>query len=181
MFDRDYNFKGVHANIVTQLTTEIDSETKFKFFERNIDVLILAPIVGFLYGKTSKRDESGQITVDNIKKINFDQMNRESYNLNFNYQIIMLLHDKEKLSIEERLDRAFRYAKGTAEKEECYKIFESYVLGGIEVLKEKLLDNASSVDDYINNIYLFLSDYNDRYNKTISENEILDLCTNSNI
>ena len=50
MFERDYNFKGKHANIVTQLTTEIDSDTKFKLFERNIDVLIIAPIVGYLYG-----------------------------------------------------------------------------------------------------------------------------------
>ena len=71
MFDRDYNFKGIHANIVTQLTAEIDSESKFKLFERNIDVLILAPIVGFLYGRMADRDESGQVTVDNVKKINF--------------------------------------------------------------------------------------------------------------
>lgn len=177
MFDRDYNFKGLHANIVTQLTTEIDSETKFKLFDRNIDVLILAPIVGFLYGRMSKKDESGQVTVDNVKKINFDQMNRESHTLNFNYELIMLLHEKDKLPIEERLDRAFRYAKGTPEKEECNKIYESYVLGGIEILKEKLLDNASNIDDYINNIYNFLSDYNERYNNVISENEILDLCT----
>lgn len=49
-----------------------------------------------------------------------------------------------------------------------------------ESLIEKLLNNASSVDDYINNIYLFLSDYNERYNKTILESEILDLCTNNN-
>ena len=180
MFDRDYNFRGKHANIVTQLTAEIDSDSKFKLFERNIDVLILAPIVGFLYGRMADRDESGQVTVDNIKKINFDQINRESYTLNYNYELIMLLHDKDKLVIEERLDRAFRYAKGSNEKAECYKIFEKYVLGGIEVLKEKLLDNdnPTSVDDYINNIYYFLQDYNDRYNNAISENEILDLCIN---
>ena len=104
-------------------------------------------------------------------------MNRESHTLNFNYELIMLLHEKDKLPIEERLDRAFRYAKGTPEKEECNKIYESYVLGGIEILKEKLLDNASNIDDYINNIYNFLSDYNERYNNVISENEILDLCT----
>ena len=47
--------------------------------------------------------------------------------------------------------------------------------------QEKLLDNdnPTSVDDYINNIYYFLQDYNDRYNNVISENEILDLCINS--
>ena len=120
MFERDYNFKGKHANIVTQLTTEIDSDTKFKLFERNIDVLIIAPIVGYLYGKMSKRDDEGPAT-DNVKKINFDQMNRESKTLNFNYELIMLLHNKDKLSIEDRLDNAFRYNSGTEEKEECNK------------------------------------------------------------
>lgn len=177
MFERDYNFKGKHANIVTQLTAEIDSDTKFKLFERNIDVLIIAPIVGYLYGKMSKRDDDGTIT-DNIKKINFDQMNRESTALNFNFELIMLLHNKEKLSIEDRLNNAFRYSSGTKEKEECDKIFEQYVLGGIEILEEKLLKDASSVDDYINNIYNFVCEYNDRYNKLISEEEILDLCVN---
>lgn len=178
MLDRDYNFKGRHANIVTQLTTEIDTDTKFKLFERNIDVLIIAPIVGFLYGRMSKRDDESQAT-DNVKKINFDQMNRESKTLNFNYELIMLLHNREKLSIEDRLDSAFRYNSGTAEKEECYKIFEQYVLGGIDVLWEKLLKDASSVDDYINNIYNFISEYDERYNKKISEEDILELCINN--
>ena len=56
MFERDYNFKGIHANIVTQLTTEIDNESKFKFFDRNVDVFIIAPIVGLLYGRVANRD-----------------------------------------------------------------------------------------------------------------------------
>lgn len=181
MFDRDYTFKGRHANIVTQLTAEIDTNTKFKIFDRNIDVFIIAPIVGYLYGRESERDESGKVTVDNIKKINFDQMNRESYTLNFNYELIMLLHEKDTLPIEERLDRAFRYAKGTSEKAGCDKIYEKYILGGIDVLKEKLLDNATTVDDYIMNIYNFLIEYDERYNTTITENEILDLCTNAEL
>ena len=152
MFERDYTFRGKHANIVTQLTTEIDSETKFKLFERNIDVLILAPIVGFLYGRKANRDDSGN-NPDNVKKINFDQMSRESSTLNYNYQLIMLLEDKDNLDIETRLNRAFRYSKDDPKKEECSKIFEQYVLGGIEVLEEKLLNNALTVDEYINNIY----------------------------
>lgn len=182
MFDKDYNFKGLHANIITKLTTEIDSETKFKLFERNIDVLILAPIVGFLYGRMADKDDTGQITVDNIKKINFDQLNRESYTLNFNYELIMLLHDKDRLTIEKRLDRAFRYTKDSEESQECDTIFEKYVLGGIEVLNEKLLEkgNPISIDDYITNIYYFIQEYDERYNKMISEDEILDLCVRNN-
>ena len=179
MFERDYNFKGKHANIVTKLTTEIDTDTKFKLFERNIDVFIIAPIIGYLYGKRVKRDDDGPAT-DNVKKINFDQMNRESKTLNFNYELIMLLHKKDELSIEERLDNAFRYNSDSEERNKCDRIFEEYVLGGIEVLEEKLLKDASEIDDYINNIYDFISEYNDRYNKSISEEEILDLCIKNN-
>ena len=174
MFENDYVFKGKHANMVTRLTSEIDSETKFKLFDRNVDVLIIAPIVGFLYGRTARRDESVQ--TDNVKKINYQQMSNESDNLKFNYQLIMLLHDKDKTAIEQRLNRAFRYTKDSPEIEECYKIYEQYILGGIEVLDEKLLVDATNVDDYINNIYNFINDYNDRYNKTISEEDILKLC-----
>lgn len=177
MFDNDYVFKGKHANIVTRLTSEIDSETKFKLFERNVDVLIIAPIVGYLYGRTSSKDDSVQS--DNVKKINYQQMSNESEKLKFNYELIMLLYDKNKLSIEQRLDRAFRYTKDSPEIEECYKIYEQYILGGIEVLDEKLLVDATSVDDYINNIYDFINDYNARYNKTISEDDILKLCMNN--
>ena len=92
----------------------------------------------------------------------------------------MLLYEKDKTTIDQRLDRAFRYAKGTKEKDECYEIFEKFVLGGIEVLKEKLIDNATSVDDYINNIYNFIMEYNERYSDIISDNDILDMCTNYN-
>lgn len=176
IFDRDYNFKGKHANIVTKLTSEIDGETKFKFFERNIDVLILSPIVGLLYGRMAQKDDSGEVTSDNVKKINFDQMNRESINLNFDYQLIMLLHDKENTSIETRLDRAFRFSNESPEKKECDDIFESYMLGGIEVLEEKLLQNATSVDDYIENMHSFIVEYYERYNNTITEEDILNLC-----
>ena len=178
MLSRDYNFKGKHANIVTNLTTELDGNTKFKFFERNIDVLILAPLVGFLYGHTAERDDSG--ATDNIKKINFDQMNREAITLNFNYELIMILNEKEKIPIEERLNLAFRNYKNPEEKAKADKLFESFLLGGIEILEEKLLSDANSVDDYIVNIYNIITDYNDRYSKTISENDLLDLCINNN-
>ena len=174
MFENDYVFKGKHANMVTRLTSEIDSETKFKLFDRNVDVLIIAPIVGFLYGRTARRDESVQ--TDNVKKINYQQMSNEADNLKFNYQLIMLLHNKDEIAIEQRLNRAFRYTKDSPEIEECYKIYEQYILGGIEVLDEKLLVDATNVDDYINNIYNFINYYNDRYNKTISDEELLKLC-----
>ncbi|MDD4375560.1 MAG: hypothetical protein PHR25_02145 [Clostridia bacterium] len=171
---REYQFRGKHADIVTQLTSEIDSQTKFKLFERNIDVYILAPIVGFIFGKQSKIDNT---TTENIKKINFDQLDREEGVLNYNFSLIMLLHDKDKIGIEERLNRAFRYGSKDEERKELNDIYESYVLGGIEVLKEKLLENAINPDDYINNLYNFIDEHNTRYHEGIKEEDILDLCS----
>lgn len=50
----------------------------------------------------------------------------------------------------------------------------------IDKLIEKLLKDATTIDDYINNIYNFISEYNDRYNKEISEEDILEMCMSSN-
>ena len=176
MFNKEYQFKGKHAEIVALLTSELDTKTKFKLFERNIDAFILAPIVGFMYGRRSQVDNSGQVKLDSIKKINFQQLNNESDTLNFYYRLVMLLHDKDKIDIEERLNRAFKYDSKSEEGKNCFDIFDSYILGGIDVMKEKLLDNATTPDDYINNLYKFIEEYNTRYNDKISEEEILELC-----
>ena len=76
----------------------------------------------------------------------------------------MLATQKEKFSINERVNKAFNgEAQGTAEED--FKIFEKYLLGGIDVLYEKLIeqDNPSSEDDYISNLSNFLSEIHDRY------------------
>lgn len=171
---REYQFKGKHADIVTRLTSELDTQTKFKLFERNIDVYILAPIVGFVFGRQALVDNTNH--TENIKKINFDQLDREQEVLSYNFSLLMLLHDKDTVAIEERLNRAFRYSARDEEIKELNDIYESYVLGGIEVLEEKLLDNAINPDDYINNLYKFIDDHNTRYHEGIKEEDILDLC-----
>ena len=173
----DYVFKGKHGSIVTQLVTEINSDNiKFRFFKRNIDIYLLAPVVGYLYGRMAERDNSPDNLQDNVKKINYQQMATNFQTIKFNYSLIMLLHEKDHIEIEKRLDRAFRYTEKDPEAGECDEIFEKYLLGGVEVLKEKLLDNASTIDEYISNMYNFVTDYNERYNLEMNDKEILDLC-----
>lgn len=46
MFDKEYSFKGSHAEKVNRLTAKFDD--KNQLFKRNLDVYIMAPIVGFL-------------------------------------------------------------------------------------------------------------------------------------
>lgn len=49
MFDKQYRFKGSHAVRVTKLTSIFESIKGIptKVFERNVDVLCNAPLIGF--------------------------------------------------------------------------------------------------------------------------------------
>ena len=54
MFDKEYSFKGIHAEKVSKLTAKFDETTSL--FERNFDVYMMAPVVGFLYGRKADLD-----------------------------------------------------------------------------------------------------------------------------
>ena len=55
MFDKQYRFTGSHAEKVSALTSVFDDVAKAKLFERNLDVYMNAPLIGFLLsGKGSK-------------------------------------------------------------------------------------------------------------------------------
>ena len=85
----------------------------------------------------------------------------------FAYRLIMLLDKKHEKSVEARINKAFRdYGKAEAEADEL--LFDSYVLGGVDLLYEKLLEKGHSEEDYINNLYEFLSDFNERYYSVLS-------------
>lgn len=172
MFDRLYSFKGKHADYVDRLTAIIDTTTKQKLFARNLDVYIFAPIVGFIFGNKKGYDNSS----DNTTKIFTDQLLEEKPVLMFNYRLIMLLDQRDKLPIEKRLDRAFRYDKDDEKRKEGDVIYEQYVLGGVEVLYEKILSGENETDEILMNIYNFINEYNDRYNKEISVESINELC-----
>lgn len=177
MFNQSmYVFYGTHGEIISKLTSEIDEATQFQLFKRNIDVLFIAPIVGYLYNRKDEKKSDDSAGSDDNKRINYEQLQKNIDILNFNYQLIMLLDGKkENLSIDERLNRAFRYADGTPEKEECEKIYESYILGGLLVLKEKLLDGAVRLEDYMTNMYNFINEYHNRYEKEISDSDLVSL------
>ena len=55
MFDKEYSFKGSHAEKVSKLTAKFDETTSL--FDRNFDVYMMAPIVGFLYGRKADLDK----------------------------------------------------------------------------------------------------------------------------
>ena len=88
----------------------------------------------------------------------------------------MLSAQQKELSVEERLDRAFRYDKNEEKRKEGDAVFQSYLLGGIEILYEKIMQGTEDTDDYLIKLYAFLDEYNGRYNAKIDNMDIYDLC-----
>lgn len=169
----EFQFKGKHAEYVSALTNELDTRTKFKIFQRNIDVLIFSSIIGFLYNRKSDVDN----TSSKVVKINFQQLVREQNILQYNYELLMLLNKKEEVNLDERLDKAFRYHNDKSDKsQDSQKEYIKYVLGGVEILYEKILEKAVTTDDYIDNLYSFIEEINDRYNKNINTDELFNMC-----
>lgn len=165
LFNGDYQFKGSHAEKVNLLTASFSGSNKL--FNRNLDVYILAPIVGFLYNRIGSIDINNQTT-----NILYDAMAKELNTLWFNYRLIMLLDKEYEPSIEKRIDNAFRnYGKEIALKDE--ERYESFVRGGIEVLYEKLIFQSNKEEDYLKNLYDFIDEFQSRYGQ--KSEDIVDL------
>ncbi len=169
MFDKEYAFRGKHADMVTRLTTPF-GRNNVKLFERVIDAYIMAPLVGFLYSKKADLDKS-----EGDKKIFLEQISKNEKTLWLTYRLIMLLDAKHAPDLEERIDKAFRhYGSDKAFTDES--LFEEYVRGGIEVLHEKLIESSKKEEDYLENLFNFIDDINNRYSKEVDIDSIYDLC-----
>lgn len=171
MFDKEIRITGKHADFMIKLTNNFN-KVGTKLFNRNIDVYVQAPIVGFFYQRKSKKDlttkdDTGKLRDTHILK---DQILAVRDNLIFNMQLILLLDTKYECNETERINKAFRYL---GKNKEDIEMFESYVLGGIEILYEKLIQNASKTDDYIDNLTSFTDDIDNYYNSKIDKEKLL--------
>lgn len=158
MFDKEYVFRGKHADMVKRLTGSLGSNIKKSFFETNYDVYLIAPLVGYLYQRRAKV-EKGE---DNTTKIFADKMMNEKDNTVYNYRILMLMQNKDKP--QDELTRiVFKLDNDDEARKQYDELFNEYVLGGVEVLYEKIFGEDSELEDYLMNMYNFLDEFNNRY------------------
>lgn len=172
MFDKEYRFKGRHAIRMGKLTARFDEESKASVFDRNIDVFINAPLVGFLYNRKADLDDTRNPQSNEIESqhIMGDRVLGSRDELLFSYRLIMLLDKGYEPSLNKRVDKAFRTNEPTQEDE---NLFYSYTRGGIDVLYEKIIEDANKPDDYIKNLSSFIKDFNDRFNESINKEELI--------
>ena len=173
MFDKQYRFTGTHAKMVDELTAIFDEDAKTKLFEHNYDVYINAALVGFLYQRKGVKNSEGNTADQNIFP---EQMINNSDLLKYILRIILILDKDYEPDQETRLNKAFR---NLGKDERDLALFDEYVLGGVEIFYEKLIQGVSTNGEYINRLYDFLEEFNERFNEGIDNKTILSIC-NSN-
>ena len=103
MFDKQYRFTGTHAEKVNALTSVFDEAAKAKLFDRNLDVYINAPIVGFLHKRKGIKNTDSTISDQNIFP---EQMMNSAELLKYILRLILILDSENEPCEEKRMDKA---------------------------------------------------------------------------
>ena len=142
-FNDPYKFSGKHARMVSELWSLNDYE--HSYFKRLIDIYIVAAILGFRIDRKAKRDYAPveQRTVFG------EQMRQASEDLEFILQMMLLLEPAGQGIHEECIRRAFKGVETEEEFKRYNELFESYMLGGVDELYERLVLQKEEIDtDY---------------------------------
>lgn len=180
-FDKEYAFKGKHAQYVIELVSAI--------FKRNVDVLILAPILGLIYNRTASEDLTSELSSISTK-VFAEQMVRENEKILFNYRLCMLLEGN--VNNQTRIDNAFRYYNEIGGDLDRFanniNRYNSYILGGVEILYELMIKENKTfngknkddikykkeiIDDVTEFIFIYQKDVND-YNSIGEELDLIE-------
>lgn len=136
-----------------------------------------------IYGRKSNVDNNTSITP---LKINYQQLTNRSSAIDYNKELILLLNKKDSIDVNERINKAFRYIydnkeEHQLEKTACEMEYLEYVLGGVEVLYEKIMENNKprDIDEYLDNIFELVSEVKERTSSIMSNDELYNLCLNA--
>ena len=164
MFEKDIIITGTHAKYIKEMK-EVAG-----LFARNLDIYMLALIMGFLNNrKGQKNNEGGEKST-----IQAQQLSNVKEDCELVYRLIILL-DGDDIDKDERLNRAFRYDSDVERKKEfenAMEIYNEYVLGGIEYMHETFVAGCVEVDDYTTKIFEAASDFQDEINELDYSEEV---------
>ena len=147
----EYKFYGTHAIKVFQLCES-------RIFKRFVDVLMVAPIVGFEYRRTAEENhEDGE-----ERKIFLKQLQDADARFEMNYKTIVLLDKEHDPNEESRFKKAFQTLPENRDGIDLDR-YESYVRGGIDFLHEKIFGNGNTSDERLREIYDLTDSFADWY------------------
>ena len=82
------------------------------------------------------------------------------------YRLILLCDESEKLSDEERINRAFREDDNIEAVQKGMALYNAYFFGGLEILYDEFINNCTTDDDYIRKMYDFVNNFDEEQNLT---------------
>lgn len=168
MFDGEIKVTGKHASYIKFLaakTTQLNKSIPCAgVFKRYIDVYIAGATIGLVKKLKSQTDNS----IQDSATLFADAVIGEQEKLKVLYKIMHLI-DNQSLTADERIDLAFRYDAEDTYVKKGMEIFNSYARGGIEWLYEEIKsNNASTNDDYFENITEMIKNFAQDYGETFS-------------
>ena len=117
MFDKDYKITGKHANYWKDLcelagnVPDRDQHANFKIFRAYVDAYVTCPIIGFVYNRKGRIDNSVQGDAGMLAAA----VIKHAQELKYVYQIIMLLDSDSEPDSDKRVYRAFNFSEETEE------------------------------------------------------------------
>ncbi|MGL5436959.1 MAG: hypothetical protein ACRDBO_16550 [Lachnospiraceae bacterium] len=161
MFEGDYTMNGIHATYIKYLVNEA------KAFNRYIDVYMTGAAIGALHDRRSEQSDS-----TDRARIYADAFHTEYSKCNELFKTVILADASKSWSAEERINICFRYRDKMEEHavppvtneeiaimKEALQLFNSYVMGGIELLYESFSSSAMiGVDETIDYAYKSIFD-----------------------
>lgn len=139
-FREGIKFRGKHGRYIDELWTQ--NVIKESYIKTLYQLYGLAAIVGLRIKKTSPIDNT-----DVTRNLQSDQLIKYRPILKIIMTTVLLLDETSGLSVEERIDRAFRGPSSREEMDANMELFNSYVRAGIEFLHEELVERPLSFDD----------------------------------
>ena len=177
MFDKNISFYGKHATYLRSLAPSRQylekSDKSPTFFNSNIEVVLAAAVIGFIKHRKAISEGNKEVAPNNIM---VEALINHKDELELIYRLRILLDDKDKLSIDNRIDKAFKYDADPEKSKAGEDVFWAYVRGGIEYLYENLYEKSDNIQEDIRHILEFVASFNATYSKENITQEILDLC-----
>lgn len=154
LWNRTIVFDDMATEAIRFITRDLTQNAKPKepqhiLFETNISCMMFAALYGVLNNERRKPDK----TTKNGAKIDYQQLIPYSTKLDFVLQTVLLIHNQDNESNEDKLNRAFRYP------EKYFDLFMEYVCGGLKKLREETDDlDENNYRNYFKIVKLLLDE-----------------------
>lgn len=140
-FRSDVKFTGKHSRYIDALWKQ--NKIKESFVRTLYELYGIAAVIGL---RTKTLSPADTVT-DGVRNLQATQLIKYSAILNTIMTTVLLLDETSGLSVEQRINRAFRGPNSIEEFNSNVELFNSYVRGGIEYLYSELVERTLSIDD----------------------------------